>query len=255
MLGYNYYYNNSLKDYILIFGSLFDEIFVKKHDELGNQINELKIPISYGPVENFSSMVERRDMDSAGQSVSITLPRLSYEITHIAHDSSRKLNKRYEVVKVNPSSNNSVQTEFTPVPYNITFELSILTNTLTDGLVIVEQIVPFFTPEATIDLKSDNISDLNIPITLESISFNDNTGDSAVEERRVLIWTLEFTFKSFFFSPIRTKKIIKKPIINIKITTNDYETIQEIPYTATKNWSQLTITDENIQWLEEITIN
>ena len=255
MLGYNYFYNSSLEDYILIFGSLFDEIFIRKYDKTGNLVNDIKVPILYGPEEKFSPMVERREMDSAGKSVSITLPRISYEITNISYESSRKLNKRFEVVKVNPSANNSLQSEYTPVPYDIIFELSILTNTITDGLVIIEQIVPLFTPEIAIELKSNNISDLNIPVILNSLVFNDNTEDSAVEERRVLIWTLEFTFKCFFFSPIRTKKIIKKPIINIKIALNDYETIQEIPYTATKDWSQLTITDENIQWLEEITIN
>jgi hypothetical protein len=100
---------------------------------------------------------------------------------------------------------------YTPVPYNISYTLNIFTATAESGLQIVEQILPFFQPDYTITVNA--VPSLNIkrdvPIILNDVNYDDSyNGDFT--QRRAVIYTLNFTAKTYLFGPATTQGVIKE---------------------------------------------
>ena len=152
MLG-TYYYHEIMRKTIVAFGTLFNQIYIRHDDGDGNLYNELKVPLAYGPSQKFLARIEQQG--DLNKPVQITLPRMSFEMNGIQYDSTRKtgITQTFKAVDKNTSA---VKKVFMPVPYNINFELNILSKLNDDALQIVEQILPYFQPSfnVTIDLIS-----------------------------------------------------------------------------------------------------
>ena len=212
------FYNSLFKKYVIVFGTLFNNISIERVNEAGVLEQTFKVPISYGPREKFLARVE--DNPDALSPTAIRLPRMSFEITQVSYDSSRKLSTVGKIsTKKNLNGINVYKKVYNPVPYNIGFKLDIMVKTMEDGLRIVEQILPYFTPEWTVSAKLlpdyDNITD--IPLIMDGMEINDSY-ESDFTARRVLTFTLNFTMKCYFFGPITESKIIK--ISEVKMHTN-----------------------------------
>jgi hypothetical protein len=204
------FYNSLFKKYVIIFGTLFNNIKVERKDSQGHLVQTFKVPIAYGPREKFLARLE--DNPDAAALTAIKLPRMAFEISNIQYDPSRKLQSVNRVVsKKNLNGVNVYDKVHNPVPYNIGFRLDILSKTMEDGLRIVEQILPYFTPEWTVSAKLlgndfDNVTD--IPIILESVQYDDEYAADFLS-RRILTFTLNFTMKCYFYGPVTESKIIK----------------------------------------------
>ena len=98
---------------------------------------------------------------------------MSFEMTSIQYDSTRKANIT-QTFKASEGGN--LKKVFMPVPYNIGFQLSIMTKLQDDSLQIVEQILPYFQPSfnLTVDLIDSIGEKRDIPIVLENISMQDD---------------------------------------------------------------------------------
>ena len=200
MLG-GYWSNDHIRNYTVIFGSLFNDMYVKRDSASKTELQKIKVPIGYGPTEKTLARV--RQQPDLEEPLSIQLPRMSFELANIVYDADRKLNN---LGKIRTNSN----FVYNPVPYNIIFNLYIMTNTTTDGLRIVEQILPFFTPSFNIPtkiLESLNIEH-DIPIVLDSVQQQDNYEGDLLEKRSI-IWTLTFTLKGYLYGGVRDGKLIK----------------------------------------------
>ena len=104
---------------------------------------------------------------------------------------------------------------YTPVPYDFSFSLHVLVRNTEDGTQIVEQIVPFFTPDFTVTMKMVPELSLNmdVPIELQSVTSSDTyEGDF---ERRVQTWQLDFIIKGYLFGPVNKFKYIIKDDLNL----------------------------------------
>lgn len=210
MFGHSYYHG-VIRKYIALFGTMFNDIDVYRLDKNGNRIQTIRVPIAYGPKEKF--LVRLEQDPNLDNEVAITLPRMGFEITGMEYDSSRKLPSTLTHFKqINASSKDY---QFTPVPYNIQISLHVFVKNADDGVQILEQIFPFFTPEWTAQLKLIPELDIvyDIPTVLNGISTEDTyEGDYA--SRRALIHTLDFTVRGFIFGPINNKGVIKRSIVN-----------------------------------------
>lgn len=197
----NHFYNGTTRRYIALFGSLFNKMSITREDNNGNEIQRMIVPISYGPYQKFLARVKQDPKLNRPQSVS--LPRMSFEILSMNYDGQRKTNSRNMI----SSSDNSFV--FSPAPYNIEFNLYVMTKYAEDGTKILEQIIPFFKPEYTFTaFVLDELPALDLPLILSSVSAEDiYEGD--FETRRSLMWTLSFTMKAWFFGPKRETKRIK----------------------------------------------
>ena len=213
MLNNKPFYHRVFRKAIVAFGALFSDIKIERADKTGTVIQTLDVPIAQAPKEKW---IVRIDADpNLDQHTYITLPRMSFEITGIAYDPSRKINRLNRVMC--PGNNNGdSKYAWAPVPYNIDISLYILTKTQEDAFQIVEQILPFFTPDFTIGIRS--VEDMNIvhdiPIILNSISQQDDY-DGDFQTRRFITYTLTFTMKLNLYGPINNAGLITKTIVDI----------------------------------------
>ena len=211
MLG-TYFYNESLRKCIIAFGSLFNDIYITRKNASGTDSQSMKVPLAYGPKQKF---MVRLDADpNLDQKVAITLPRIGFEIAGFDYDPSRKLNRIIKRKKVSNTTDKvlkQMSTQYSPVPYNLTFELFVMTKNSDDGIQIVEQILPFFQPEYTVTINEVPEMDVvrDVPIVLNSIGYED-TYTGSFTERRAIIYTLNFTAKAYVYGPVMTSKPITK---------------------------------------------
>ncbi len=240
MLG-TYYYHEIMRKTIVAFGTLFNQINIRHDDSSGNSYSEMKVPLAYGPSQKFLARLEQQA--DLNKPVQITLPRLSFEMSGIQYDSARKtgITQTFKAVDKN---NSKVKKVFMPVPYNIGFELNILAKLNDDALQIVEQILPYFQPSfnVTIDLIDSIGETRDVPIVLDSISFQDDyEGDFST--RRAIIYTLRFTAKTYMFGPVADNSdgLIKKVQVDYHAGTDTKKARREMRYTATPK----ALTDKN----------
>ena len=197
MLG-TYFYHQILRKTVVAFGTVFNDIRIRHKSSTSQPGGELRVPLAYGPMQKFLARLEQQP--ELNRAVQITLPRMSFEMTNISYDPTRKSGIT-QTFKASDGTN--LRKVFMPVPYNIGFELNILVKMNDDALQIVEQILPFFQPSfnLTIDLVDSIGEKRDIPIVLDNISFQDDyEGDFST--RRALIYTLSFTAKTFMFGHI-----------------------------------------------------
>jgi hypothetical protein len=240
MLG-TYYYHEIMRKTIVAFGTLFNQIYIRHDDRSGNTYSDLKVPLAYGPSQKFLARLEQQE--DLNKPVQITLPRMSFEMNNIQYDSTRKVGIT-QTFKAVDKDNANVKKVFMPVPYNVGFELNILTKLNDDALQIVEQILPYFQPSfnVTIDLIDSIGEKRDVPIVLDSISFQDDyEGDFST--RRALIYTLRFTAKTYLFGPVAdsSEGLIKKVQVDYYADTNTQTAKREMRYIATPK----ALTDQN----------
>ena len=199
MLG-TYFYHEIIRKTVVSFGTLFNQIYVKHDDANGNVESEIKVPLAYGPAQKFLARLEQQaDLNRA---VQITLPRMSFEMNSISYDPTRKVSVTQTFKAVD--DNSRIKKVYMPVPYNLGFELNILTKLNDDALQIVEQILPYFQPSFNITVELvDSIGEKrDIPVVLDNISFQDDyEGDFST--RRALIYTYNLQQKHICWSYCR----------------------------------------------------
>jgi len=230
MLG-TYYYHEIIRKTIVSFGTLFNDIHIKHKNNSDNVISDLKVGLSYGPMQKFLAKIEQQEQ--LNKAIAITLPRMSFEMTSIQYDSTRKAGVTQTFKALDGTNLKKV---FMPVPYNIGFQLNILSKLNDDALQIIEQILPYFQPSfnLTVDLISSIGEKRDIPIVLDNISFQDDY-EGNFTTRRSLIYTLNFTAKTYLFGPIAdsTDGLIRKVQVDYYNSTDTATAKREMRYTVT----------------------
>lgn len=229
MLG-TYFYHEIIRKTIVGFGTLFNEIYIRHEKKDGSTLDETKVALSYGPMQKFLAKIE--EQAQLTKSIALTLPRMSFEMVSIQYDPTRKSGVT-QTFKASDGSN--LKKVYMPVPYNIGFELSIFSKLNDDALQIIEQILPFFQPSfnLTVDLVSSIGEKKDIPVVLDNISFQDNY-EGNFSSRRALIYTLNFTAKTYLFGPVAetTEGLIRKVQVDLHTGTDTSTAKREMRYTV-----------------------
>ena len=306
MLNSTNFYFSTIRNLTAAFGSLFNNIIIARYNSDGSVEKKIKVPLAYASADKTITMLQQQDVQRRENAVDIkiSLPRLSFEMTSITYDSSRKTQSTTKNVYVPPANitfnagtavnitddtisipshnlrtgqsityskgatgstvigstgivnngtyfaikldNNKIRLattrslaesgtalnitsvgsgtstlsqsysrQFNPVPYNFEFTLNLFVKYVDDGLQIIEQILPYFTPFYTVTLNDIPSVDLkrDVQITLTSVNQSDEY-EGAVEEDRIINWTLTFVANSWIYPPISDSKIIKTAITN-----------------------------------------
>lgn len=218
MFGASFYHNLTRK-YNLLFANFFNNINIARVDENGNVVQSLKIPLEYSQkqkIEVLARRPKRPEVDAENDYVAIILPRMGYELLGISYDRTRQLQSTIANRYRSSTDSNSIKTQFIQVPYNLEFALYIIAKNNDDALRIVEQILPYFTPNLTVTAKLIPELDLNFDIHFEmtGMNYEDDYDNSDVSERRTLIYTLNFTIKGWYFGPISNQGLIKKVVVD-----------------------------------------
>lgn len=208
MLG-SHFYNETIRRTVIGFGTLFNNIDVKTRDPETNEVIETeKVALAYGPKQKF---LYRLFENPSTQKVAITMPRIYFEMTGISYDSTRKTSPVQKYKNVIEDNGKEVRVQYLPVPYTLNFELGILSKDQDTGLQILEQILPFFQPSFNITLKMipDMDEKRDVSVTLNSVNLEDEWDESFLN-RRLVVYTIQFTAKTYLYGPYRKADIIRK---------------------------------------------
>ena len=211
---FEYFYHEILRRTIVSFGTLFNNINIKHTNDSDNTVSMMKVPLAYSPTQKFLARLEQ--VQDLNKPVQMSLPRMTFEFLGLTYDTSRKVTTTQTFLSGLSSDKTQPRKTYMPVPYNMSFELSIYTKLNDDMLQIVEQILPYFQPAYTLSVDLiDTIGEKrDIPIIFEGIEMRDEyEGDYS--QRRALIYTLRFTAKTYLFGPVSdvSKDIIKRASI------------------------------------------
>ena len=234
----DHFYHKQIRNTVIAFGTIFNNINIKRLDSSGNPLQNIKIPLSYSPKEKFIARLDQNtDLTGSDSSVAITLPRMAFDITGYSYDGSRKLNKNQKITAVTTNSDTSkLNSQYMPVPYDVSFELNAFTANSDDGLQILEQILPYFQPDYTVTMIQDRTMDTkrDIPFILESVDYEDSYQGTLTSLRRI-IYSLKFTAKIYLYGPISTSAVIKKVSADLYTNTSDKAPSRSERVTVTPN--------------------
>ena len=226
MLG-STFYHQTIRKYVAAFGTLFNDINIERKNSSGAVIERVKVPLAYGPRQKW--ILALSDTTDQRRVLAARLPRIGFSLTGVSYDSVRKLNTVIRNVAANTASTGSVLSQYNPVPYNFDFELFILVNNAEDGTQILEQILPYFTPEFTVTINT--IPDMGIkadvPIVLNSASQSDEY-EGELATRRTIIWTLSFLLKGFVYPDVKSGTLIKSIEVNFRIPGDGDSDVQDL---------------------------
>jgi hypothetical protein len=233
-----HFYHKKIRNTVIAFGTIFNNVNIKRLDSSGNPLQNIKIPLSYAPKEKFLARLDAQaDLTGDDSSVAITLPRMSFEITGYSYDASRKLNKNQTIsVATTNADTTKLNSQYMPVPYNVNFSLNVYVASSDDGLQIIEQILPYFQPDYTVTMIENNTmgTKRDIPIILNNVDYEDSYTGSLTSNRRI-IYTITFTAKVYLFGPISTSAVIKKVSADLYTDTSDKNPFRSERVTVTPN--------------------
>lgn len=222
------------------FMEFFSYIELERYSSSFTQRKLQKVPIQYCPTDkwyqiyNSSSARKNMNLDNniASTEMQWILPRLSVSLINIVYDSDRHLNKT--LILPSEVINGSVNIQRIGVPYNLEIELSSISKNMDDAFQIMEQIVPFFSPSISIDVKILEDIPESVAITLNSVNF-DFPQEVSEEEERFFIITYGFTMRANYYfqkssTPVPT---INTVTVGSSIPTSIYDNPIQIDSTRT----------------------
>lgn len=213
-LANKHFYHNSIRKYTVSIGNIFNNIYVVRYDSNGVEIQREHVPISYGPKEKYLYRLEQNP--DLNERFAIKLPRMSYELVEVRYDASRHTPANQKIRTPRDVSKEDAQWTYNPLPYEFKYIVYVMGKTTDECLQIIEQIVPFFTPDHTlsIDIIPTLNKKLDVPVTMESVTLED-TWDGSFQDRRNITWQLVFNLKGFLYPPVRDTGVIKQAEWNI----------------------------------------
>jgi len=256
---FEYFYNEIFRSVIIGFGSLFNGIEIKHKDDSDDTISVIKVPLAYGPTQKFLARIQQEA--DLNKPIQMTLPRMSFEFIGLQYDPSRKSTQTQTIINQTPDGKN-LKKNYMPVPYNMSFQLSVMTKLNDDMLQIIEQILPYFQPAYNLPINFlGNLKEKrDIPVQLDSIQMDDDY-EGNFDTRRALVYTLNFTAKAYLFGPISdvTGDIIRKVSVGYVAgskgtTASSRDLTYQVTPRATKdyNGSVITTLAENINLVETV---
>jgi hypothetical protein len=219
MFNNSYFYHQHVRKAIVSFGTLFNNIRIRRTNSTDEAAQSLVVPLSYAPKQKFIDRIrEVPDLETGRATFAITLPRIGFEITNFSYDASRKLaiTQNVRAVDTSGTSNTNVRYSFISTPYNMGIGLSVFAKNQDDGLQIIEQILPYFNPDFNVTINEIPALGVkrDLQIILDGIEYQDEW-EGSFENRLSVMWNLNFTIKMNFFGYVQDANLIKKTIQNI----------------------------------------
>lgn len=201
MLKNPHFYNRTIRKVVVAFGTVFNDIDIIRFAKDGTAKERMKVPLSYGAKEKYLTRITSDP--TLNKSIATLVPRMSFNLESLAYDISRKQQTTLQNLSYNPAT--KVSAQYVPIPYNFDFSFSIYVRNTEDGTQILEQILPFFTPDfnVTVDFVDGMCQRYDMPIILNSVTSNvDYEGDLLTT--RLITWDLQFTAKGYIWPRLKT---------------------------------------------------
>lgn len=213
-------YHEQIRNMTIAFGTLFREIYVQRINKHGYVYDIDRVGLTYANKQKYF----RRNQED--ERVAIKLPIMAFSIDAMNYAPDRSVSR-----KRTDSNGNKP-----PTPWDIVFNLSLLSNTQTEAFQIVEQILATFDPEYMMNIRTfDGAESYNVPITLLSV-LKEDSYDGSFDDTRRIIWNFSFLMKSWFFTPTpkggdgSSGNRIEQVILGLQSGAADSLTIRYEPY-------------------------
>ena len=243
--------NDGLRQMTALFGTLFNNISIQRfgNDDVLDKV--IPVPLSYGPIHRYIAMARKKDLDSP--KTRGLLPRMSFEIASMTFDPERNAPKNQRLKKAVAGDETTVASTYSPAPWNISFELGIITKNSEDAIQIIEQIVPFFKPAFSVTLTEGGALGIakDIPIILESVDKTDSYEGDLEGPIREIIYTITFLMKGFLYQSIGTSSVIRDVTANVSFDVDDLEDPAAWVYNVVPNPTDADLT-ETFEYTETI---
>ena len=239
MFGHQYY-NQVIRRYVVMFGTLFNDIVVQRFNTSGVRIQSIRVPIAYGPKEKILARVEQNP--DLQKKTSVSLPRMGFEMVGMNYAPERVLNRTHKQLGIG-GGNNTLRQTWTPVPYDLDMSLYAMFANQEDAVQVVEQILPYFRPEWTNSVKIVPELDtyVDVPTILNGMTIED-TYDGDFDTRRAIIYTFTFRIKGYLFGPVTNKGIIRRTLVNTFNPSSNTATGNVIIKTTDTKLQRMTLT-------------
>ena len=205
---FNYHYkNDAIRKLVIAVGTIFNNIQIGRLTKDGTTTN-IVVPLTYAPKEKYIKRLTQGSSISENRTrIQIDVPQMAFEMTDIIYDPNRKMNKMFEMYG---STGGISYASMMEVPYNFMFNLYVYTRNIDENLEIMEQILPYFSPEFVVSLNVTDIhKKVDVPIVINKTIFTQEyEGDFS--SRRMVISTFQFMAKSYVFGPVKpNNKVIR----------------------------------------------
>ena len=223
MLGNAQFYHRTIRKIVVAFGTMFNDINVVRYTQAGVAKEMFKVPLSYGAKEKYITIITSDP--NLTRSIATVVPRISFNLDSLTYDSNRK--QVSTIRNFSKDTSTAIKTQFAPVPYNFEFSVSIYVRNTEDGTQILEQILPFFTPDfnVTVDFIPEMDQLYDMPVILNSVNSNvEYEGD--MQTTRFITWDLTFTAKGYIWPPVKSGKLIRSANTNLHVDLNRTDTQQ-----------------------------
>lgn len=240
---FDHFYHGTIRKIVVGFASLFNDIYMSRYDAAGNEIKRIRVPIAYGPKQKFIKRLDRLgdDFDKVSIWVETYLPRMSFEISNLQYDATRKLNSIQKTIAFNSQDRSKLLGRYERVPYNMNMNLGIMTKNTEECLQIMEQILPYFGPEYVFSINAIDGMDNNvdIPVVISNINMSDGEDGSYGDygTRKITMASIQFITKFYLYGPVTKQPIISKAETNI-FATSDFG----LPTDTIKPYADISVT-------------
>ncbi|MDX8384543.1 MAG: tail sheath stabilizer and completion protein [Ghiorsea sp.] len=212
------FYFSTIRKTTIAIATMFNNIHLVRRDTAGNTIHDIKVPLSFAPTPGYWQKEinnAQTSIDTNVADIKIALPRMSFAMTGLQYDQTRQRNPL--AMSKMRSSLNTFKYQIQSVPYDFQFQIGVYVDEIEDGLQIIEQILPTFTPDYNMSVKT--VPEMNIiediRVLLDSVDFDD-TYESSFDSQRVISWNLNLTVKGSIYQPITTSPEIQKTVMNVE---------------------------------------
>lgn len=212
-----HFYHQTIRKVVVAFASLFNDIYISRLDNDGNEVERIKVPIAYGSPQKFIARLVRidNDFDSAKVKIENYIPRMAFGIQSFTYDPSRKLNTMNRTLLY--KDRNTLKTRYERVPYNLDMNLDIMAKNTEDALQIIEQILPYFQPEYTVTIKMNDLDPkVNVPVVFKSCTIGDDNTTGNYDLRKMVYMTLSFTARIYLYGPIKEQGVITDTSVSLR---------------------------------------
>jgi hypothetical protein len=214
------FYHGTIRNITLAFGTLFNDLQIVRTNPKDGTKSMIAVPLRSASKNGwYTRLTNPLEGDPNTAEKHMVLPQMSFEFNDMAPDAGRQTASNIRLGRdvVKPDGKSVRISQFNRVSYRATFNLYVMTDLIEDGNQIIEQIVPYFSPSLSADIKEkkdDNVVS-SIKFTLLNTTKEDSWEGDLLNNRRRIIWTLTFEVKFYFHGPITEPKIIKHTIIDV----------------------------------------
>ena len=211
-MSYTYYYPSTIRGVVAAVLAFFNDIHIHRLNDQGQLVKDIVVPIKFGPVDKSFQFRAEKEF---GATYYVSLPSITFALTNLQYDSERATGVNEQRMfyddKIGLDNLDDFWADAQPTPYDFSFSMQVITESMDDWCQIMENILPYFNPSVYLRVKEFSFLNIerDLQMTLSSIS-TDFLMEQGEEEKRYVNGTLEFTVKGVLYKPIKTEKIIKQ---------------------------------------------